>query len=425
MKKESTEITEVGKSVFSTPMLDKLKKLKDYQKNADKVFGRETKPLQSDYKPEGESIEEADKKGKGSGTKDACYHKVKSRYSVWPSAYASGALVKCRKVGAANWGNSKKEEFEGNLSYSSFMEKCWKGYEKKGMKTMFGKRYPNCVKKEEIQLEDMSDADLKKLSKSMYDTALSGGAASQETQDKYALELARRRRINSDGTVSTMANEGRMSSSNDMQSKMYADKNKSGKKMSDDEIKKEKGGSDFLARIKAAKEKMKSEGSSYGIYKGDGKPKGAMANFGDDKKKKKKSYEEFQQECWKTHKQVGYKKKGGKMVPNCVPKNEEVEITDAKKLSEDDMKGMSVKSGHKRPTKSGAGMTAKGIAAYRRRNPGSKLKGAVTGKVKKGSKAAGRRKSYCARSAGQMKKFPKAAKDPNSRLRQARRRWKC
>ena len=78
-----------------------------------------------------------------------------------------------------------------------------------------------------------------------------------------------------------------------------------------------------------------------------------------------------------------------------------------------------------RSTKSGAGMTAKGVAAYRRANPGSKLKTAVTGKVKKGSKDAKRRKSYCARSAGQMKKFPKAAKDPNSRLRQARKRWKC
>ena len=42
--------------------------------------------------------------------KDACYSKVKSRYKVWPSAYASGALVKCRKVGAKNWGNSKKNE---------------------------------------------------------------------------------------------------------------------------------------------------------------------------------------------------------------------------------------------------------------------------------------------------------------------------
>ena len=78
-----------------------------------------------------------------------------------------------------------------------------------------------------------------------------------------------------------------------------------------------------------------------------------------------------------------------------------------------------------RPTKSGAGMTKAGVAAYTRLNPGTKLKPAVTGKVKPVSKAAKRRKSFCARSLGQMKKFPKAAKDPNSRLRQARRRWKC
>ena len=44
------------------------------------------------------------KKRKTSGKKDACYHKVKSRYTKWPSAYASGALVKCRRVGAKNWG---------------------------------------------------------------------------------------------------------------------------------------------------------------------------------------------------------------------------------------------------------------------------------------------------------------------------------
>ena len=206
--------------------------------------------------------EAKDKKGKGSGTKDACYHKVKSRYSVWPSAYASGALVKCRKVGAANWGNSTKKE-EYNLEEKKG-QKCWPGYEKKGTKMMFGKRYNNCVKKEEFS-------------------------------------------------------------------------------------------------------------------------------------------------NWRE--EVGYEGKD-----------------DSKKLQEDDMKGMSVKSGHKRPTKSGAGMTQKGVEAYRRRNPGSKLKTAVTtkpSKLKKGSKAANRRKSYCARSAGQMKKFPKAAKDPNSRLRQARRRWNC
>ena len=78
-----------------------------------------------------------------------------------------------------------------------------------------------------------------------------------------------------------------------------------------------------------------------------------------------------------------------------------------------------------RPTEKGAGMTKAGVKAYKRKNPGSKLKTAVTGNVKKGSKDAKRRKSYCARSAGQMKKFPKAAKNPNSRLRQARKRWKC
>ena len=145
------------------------------------------------------------------GKKDKCYHKVKARYDVWPSAYASGALVKCRKVGAANWGNkSKKEgvnegpqkdrnelalymiELNKMLANAKILQKrkdpkakiyikmiqqdlkdakkklskiknesvnenkclceaCWKGYEKKGMKKMFGKMYPNCVKKEGIK----------------------------------------------------------------------------------------------------------------------------------------------------------------------------------------------------------------------------------------------------------------------------------
>tara|TARA_A200000159_G_scaffold23280_1_gene20211 strand:- start:479 stop:649 length:171 start_codon:yes stop_codon:yes gene_type:complete len=51
----------------------------------------------------------AAKRKKTAAKKDACYHKVKSRYKVWPSAYSSGALVRCRKVGAKNWGNSSKK----------------------------------------------------------------------------------------------------------------------------------------------------------------------------------------------------------------------------------------------------------------------------------------------------------------------------
>ena len=52
------------------------------------------------------------KKKKKKAKRDACYHKVRSRYNVWPSAYASGALVKCRKVGAKNWGNKSKKKNE-------------------------------------------------------------------------------------------------------------------------------------------------------------------------------------------------------------------------------------------------------------------------------------------------------------------------
>ena len=74
------------------------------------------------------------------------------------------------------------------------------------------------------------------------------------------------------------------------------------------------------------------------------------------------------------------------------------------------------------------GLNKAGVASYRKANPSSKLKMAVTtppSKLKAGSKDANRRKSYCARSAGQMAKFPKAAKDPNSRLRLARKNWNC
>jgi hypothetical protein len=96
-----------------------------------------------------------------------------------------------------------------------------------------------------------------------------------------------------------------------------------------------------------------------------------------------------------------------------------------RKRKPSNMKGITVGRGMKRPTKAGAGMTKKGVAKYRRQNPGSKLQTAVTEKKPRTKSRAARRKSYCARSAGQMKKFPKAARNPNSRLRQARRRWRC
>ena len=85
---------------------------------------------------------------------------------------------------------------------------------------------------------------------------------------------------------------------------------------------------------------------------------------------------------------------------------------------DEDMSGMSVSSGHKRSVAQGAGMTKKGVAAYRRRNPGSKLQTAVTtppSKLKPGSKAANRRKAFCSRSRSWSSERGKAA----------RRRWNC
>ena len=150
------------------------------------------------------------KKKKKKAKRDACYHKVKSRYKVWPSAYASGALVKCRKVGAKNWGNSKKEHIQimiedeltqvlfeshskeheeelktivGELEKASDMhasqaeriqqildetdddkleeekldERCQKGYKthpKRKTKKMYGKTYRNCIKAEGVEKEE-------------------------------------------------------------------------------------------------------------------------------------------------------------------------------------------------------------------------------------------------------------------------------
>jgi hypothetical protein len=96
------------KSGAAKPTMVRTFKDKDDYKKHPSGDGKSTPKEECEYVEEG-----TDKKGKGSGTKDACYHKVKSRFKVWPSAYGSGALVKCRRAGASNWGNSsKKEEVE-------------------------------------------------------------------------------------------------------------------------------------------------------------------------------------------------------------------------------------------------------------------------------------------------------------------------
>ena len=128
--------------------------------------------------PHEDELNEADKKGKGSGEKDACYKKVKASAKVWPSAYASGRLVQCRKKGAANYGNKSEEAiweeigslleelgFEGDIDITlsdtneiveeiEFQE-CWKTHKKVGMKMKGGKLVNDCrPKNEEVEQVD-------------------------------------------------------------------------------------------------------------------------------------------------------------------------------------------------------------------------------------------------------------------------------
>jgi len=161
--KEEIELTDAYGEPFA--VIQDIIKPKPMKTNAPDIESYETYDI--------EAMTEEDKKGKSSGEKDACYHKVKASASVWPSAYASGRLVQCRKKGAKNYGNStKKEEFE-NLPVLSQMqinamrnagievdvlnEKCWVGYTQKGMKKKGKKIVPNCVPVGE-EVEEVTEA---------------------------------------------------------------------------------------------------------------------------------------------------------------------------------------------------------------------------------------------------------------------------
>ena len=301
----------------------------------------------TNVRTEGMDIQEVkDKPGKGSGKKDACYHKVKSRYSVWPSAYASGALVKCRKVGADNWGN-KSESYDFSNWREDFKateyefvdlikpeplkgeqidegQKCWKGYEKKGTKKMFGKTYNNCVKKEENEIDEAKHTP----TKSDLESKIGGG-----NLKKLSKKASTRIDYDVDGDVDP-----------------------------NDKVEKKTG------------EYGEQLPTPFGKFR-----------TGDSKKVKVKK-EEFSD--WRAELDEDWQK---------VNKSDKTD-----------------------------GMSPAAVKAYRRENPGSKLKTAVTGDPKPGSKDAKRRKSFCARSKGQQDMHNiDCSKTPDKPVCKARRRWKC
>ena len=234
------------------------------------------------------------------GEKDACYRKVKARYDVWPSAYASGALVKCRKVGAKNWGNSKKE---GVNEMSEPMYKITYQDSTGRKKTDIMRAKNSNLAKRDFSasnkgrgfkiLKVVKEGTTQKFKSSVIDKAVKiaksmGGnmTAAVKKIEKIEKNLSKNGRVE---YALQQANEGL----GDKFSKRLSKYNKKNKK-SRDAMKK-------YAKVKKVKLRGKSG-------------RGKISHFGMEENKC------LCEACWKGYEKKGMKKMFGKMYPNCVKK---------------------------------------------------------------------------------------------------------
>jgi hypothetical protein len=203
-----------------------------------------------------------DKPSKGSGKKDACYNKVKSRYSVWPSAYASGALVKCRKVGAANWGT--KSESTDALNYE------WDGPIRETPE-----RY--CPKCEKVETRDECKYGQKYWDMFSLPSELISGKKDYNITMPTIPESKDQEYSMVRGELQTISNAVKR-----LKAKV------------------EKGEGNIEAWVQSKITKAADYIDTAADYLDSGE-------------------HEFDEACWSGYKQVGMKKKGKKIVPNCVP----------------------------------------------------------------------------------------------------------
>jgi hypothetical protein len=361
-----------------------------------------------EMKTEDTILEVEDKKGKGSGKKDACYHKVKARYDVWPSAYASGALVKCRKKGAKNWGNStKKEDFMALPEFSEMQiramrnqgievevvgEDCWDGYEKKGMKTMFGKRYPNCVKKKKTKKEEV-------------EVATEGKADGDPCWDTHK-------------QVGMKKKGGKMVPNCVPKNESVTLEKANGKEFAEviDLI----TNADLGTTMSEAVQMRSEMGNMYIVtFTWRAQMKLLKIFFPEVRKPSKMEVEMAINKIY-----PGARVRSFYVIDN--PKNDEMylNVGPVDKYAEFDEE-TEIEEGAAWTKKSGknpsGGLNEKGRKSYERENPGSDLK-APSKKV--GNK---RRASFCARMKGMKKKLTssKTANDPDSRINKSLRAWNC
>ena len=330
-----------GSSPTNVPTFAKGKKDPNYIKAEPKL--KESMELQEAQK---------DKPGKGSGTKDACYHKVKSRYSVFPSAYASGALVKCRKVGASNWG-TKNESME-------MMRYC-----------------PKCQK-------DETRGECK---------------YGPKFWDLYSMP------INLKSYTPNTPHPGNFPESYDHEHSMARSEISTIISAAKRLRKKLKGEGNIEAWVQSKITKAADYLDSAADYVDSGEHKINESSVLGDRLKIRGGESPY---------------KNPVQVAHYEPENDLVEYSNWRTdfgLSEDWQKV-------NRKDKTD-GLSQAAVNAYRRENPGSKLKTAVTEKNPKGKRAK-RRSSYCSRSAGQRDMHNiDCSKTPDKPICKARKRWRC
>ena len=357
------------------------------------------------------------------GEKDACYKKVKKRYKVWPSAYASGALVKCRKKGAANWGN-KSESYEFSNWRDDFQateyeffdivepepikggqqidEKCWDGYTQKGMKKKGKKVVPNCVKKEGYAPGDVDQ-------KVGAVTAIPKKEQDDAKARLLAKAKAKREKMKEEKEESNIGGGNLQKLSKKAAKRIDYDVD--GDVDSQDKVEKSKG------------EYGEELPTPFGKFR-----------TGDSKKikVKKEEFSDWRNELDesimpaaidpKVHRQQQRAAKVRNLAKKGATEGERAAAE--RKTKGPKMFGEDWQSVNKKDKTDG--MSPAAVKAYRRENPGSKLKTAVTGDPKPGSKDAKRRSSYCSRSEGQKEMHNiDCSKTPDKAICKARRRWKC
>ena len=225
------------------------------------------------------------------GKKDACYRKVKARYDVWPSAYASGALVKCRRVGAANWGNKSKKESMDEMDSPMFKITYQDSNGRKKTDIMRAKNN-NLAKRDFNALHKGRGFKILKVVKESVNEKKGDFLDSLFPKAKVdkAVKIAKSMGGNMSGAVKKIE-------------KMFKGMSKHTKVKNALQQANEGLGDKFSKRLAKYNKKNK-------------KSRDTMKKYA--KLKKKESVDEARGTCWVGYQQVGMKNKGGKMVPNCV-----------------------------------------------------------------------------------------------------------